>query len=779
MNVPYSWLGEFFAEPLPPVDEVADLLTGIGLATEDILDYPGAAPGTVAVRLDEVSHIEGTDQLSSARAWDGSRHFTVITAAPNVRDGIVTAFAPPGTRLESQGITIGTREMAGVRSEGMLLSPRELGVYDHAGGLIELPGDVEPGADLAGLWPPDRVIELELTANRSDAFSIRGVARDLAAKLDRRLIEPTGVQVIEPEGTSAGGLSVHNHDEAGAPLFSLRRISGVTPAPSPVWLQRRLGSIGQRPRNNIVDVTNLVMFELGQPTHAYDMRALPAGELHVRRAGPGESFTTLADDSLELDPADLVLSGGGDAIGLAGVIGGMHDSVVEDTSEVALEVAHFDPHTVRATARRHGLHTDAHLRFERGTDPALPYYASARAAALIAELAGGSVHPQLAASGSPGGGSTVAFAPSRVEFLTTLQVEADTQQKYLEALGCKVERRGEDDWLVSTPSWRVDLNICEDLVEEVARLHGYEHIGTSVPHMHFTPPLTDPTHRRLRARLAGAGFQELISYVFTGEAELSRTKAPPSVVQLAEPQGVERAVLRTALYPGLLAAAALNRARDSLALFELGSVFLEQEGERLVMLTRGPWVGSGWRGKAEPGSVFVLKGQLERLARSMGSELEFRNEEHPPLHPGVSAGVYSGGVRIGFIGQIHPEIASSFELPDTWVAELDLPLPEGTVGFKEPVRQPHSQRDIALVTPQDVSFASLDDLLRPAAGEHLVRLEPFDVYRDGRLGAGNQSIALRFTFRDSERALRDEEVSAAMSNVIRVAKHAGYDVRDG
>ena len=339
MNVPYSWLGEFFAEPLPPVDEVADLLTGIGLATEDILDYPGAAPGTVAVRLDEVSHIEGTDQLSSARAWDGSRHFTVITAAPNVRDGIVTAFAPPGTRLESQGITIGTREMAGVRSEGMLLSPRELGVYDHAGGLIELPGDVEPGADLAGLWPPDRVIELELTANRSDAFSIRGVARDLAAKLDRRLIEPTGVQVIEPEGTSAGGLSVHNHDEAGAPLFSLRRISGVTPAPSPVWLQRRLGSIGQRPRNNIVDVTNLVMFELGQPTHAYDMRALPAGELHVRRAGPGESFTTLADDSLELDPADLVLSGGGDAIGLAGVIGGMHDSVVEDTSEVALEVA--------------------------------------------------------------------------------------------------------------------------------------------------------------------------------------------------------------------------------------------------------------------------------------------------------------------------------------------------------------------------------------------------------------------------------------------------------
>jgi phenylalanyl-tRNA synthetase beta chain len=789
--VPHSWLAEFIAD-LPPAAETAELLTGIGLSVEALHDYPGAAPGTLTVRIEAVEPVPASEHLLQARVTDGSDSWTVLTGAPNTRAGLVTAFAPPGTYLPALDVTVQEAVMAGETSQGMLLSPRELGVFDHAGGLLELPADQLLGQDLSVIWPADTLIELELTPNRADAFSMLGVARDLAAKLDVPFKHPAPETAPLPaEVRVDDGLHVRLEDAlagtepAGCSLFTLQRIDGVSVAPSPVWLQRRLGSIGLRPRNNVVDVTNYVTFELGQPSHAYDRQALGNGTIVARRAAQGEKFTTLGDEQLELDGDDLVLvtpgPAGDEIVGLAGVIGGLHHSVVPGTTSVALEAAHFDPVTIRRTAKRHGLQTDAHYRFERGVDPNLPRRASARIAQLITQVAGGETFPGLSSAGAEQPLVQVPFRPGRVEFLTSVDVPLEVQKRFITALGCEIRdvtRPGEESrWLVTVPSWRFDLRIEEDLIEEVIRLYGFEHIGETIPHLEFVPPETDPTHRRLRSLLAGAGFQEAITYVFTGDRELARAAAPDAFTRLVDPQGVERSVLRTALYPGLLAAAAANHAAPSLALFEVGSVFLEQETQRVALLARGPWIEPGWR-EGLPLDAFVFTGLLQRLAAELQATLELRNAAAPFLHPGVSASVHWNGQPAGHVGQLHPAVAASFGLSNTFLAELDLPLAGRQISFRDPRRQPHAERDLAVITSEDVSFAELHQRLLPAAGGLLEALVPFDVYTGPQIGEGRRSTALRFTFRHPSRALSDPEVTEFMKNVINTAMAAGYDVRD-
>lgn len=777
MNVPYSWLREFLPA-LPGPEETAELLTGIGLGCEAVHDYPGAPAGTVVVRLEQLEPVPDSDHLQLGKAWDGSRHWQVVTGAPNAVNGMLTAFAPPGTYLPALGADIGVRVLAGLNSEGMLCSARELGIYDHAAGLLELPADLEPGTALAELWPGDTILELEITPNRADAFSIMGVARDLAARLDQPLELPFTVGLAPEVADSDGTVSIDNRDLTGSPHFTLRRVSGLKVAASPLWLQRRLAMVGLRPRSNVIDVTNYVNFELGQPSHAYDLRALPGGTIGVRRATAGEKLSTLGGDELELHEQDLVIAAGDRALGLAGVIGGLHDSVRDDTTEIALEVAFFDPVTVRRTARRHAQHTDAHYRFERGVDPNLAPLASARICALLTELAGGQPAGQLVVSGGPQPLKQLSFRPSRVEFLTAVDVPLADQERYLTALGFSVDKAAEDHWQVTAPSWRFDMAIEEDVIEEVIRLHGFEHIGSSTPHMQFVPSLDDVTHRRLRASLASFGFQELISYSFTGDAHLRTVRAPAAAVRLSDPQGQESAVLRTMLYPSLLDAAVLNRQRTSLALFEVGHVFNEEETERVALLLSGDWIEPGWRKQGVRADAFVLKGLVERLAAGLGATVELRNAPFDPLHPGISAQVIWNGQAIGFLGQLHPEIASELGIRDTFICELDLPLTGQPVKFAEPGRQERVERDLALITPDTVSFASLRELLTGPAGPQLESLAPFDVYRGERIGAGRQSIALRFVFRHPERPLTDAEVTEHMTNVISTARNAGYDVRD-
>ncbi|HET8985874.1 MAG TPA: phenylalanine--tRNA ligase subunit beta, partial [Trueperaceae bacterium] len=627
MRVPVDWLQEFFDEQLPPLPELVELLNGLGLSVETVHHFAGAPDGVVIAEIESFRPIDGSDHLTAVIATypdpSGAVQSTqVVCGAPNVGVGVTTALALPGSVLPGVPVAIGVRTVLGVESNGMLASPKELGVYETGSGIITFGPDAVVGTRLADVWPAETVIELELTPNRGDAFSILGVARDLAAKLGRSVRHPAaGLDAGDP--TIDDGLIIDVRDTRGSPRFTVRLIEGVTIRPSPVWLQRRLSHLGLRPRNNVVDVTNLVTHELGQPSHAYDRRAVDDGTLIVRRAEKDERLALLNDDVITLTSEDLVIATSRGAVGLAGVMGGLHDSVESDTTDVALEVALFDPVSVRRSGTRHKLISDARTRNERGVDPNLQRLASARLTSLIVRLAGGTAHPGISETGGDIVRPAVAFRPSRVEALMGFPVDDEAQRGYLTALGCVVRAADEAEavreggpataaWSVTPPSWRYDIGIEEDLVEEVGRLHGYEHVGISVPPMLFVPPLTDPTHRQLRQSLAALGLQEMISYVYTGEAELAAARVPAAHVRLASPQGIDKSVLRTSLLPGLIAAASLNRQARSLALFEVGHVFLAEEHEHLGLLVRGPRLISGWR-TPTPNDFYTTKGLLESL----------------------------------------------------------------------------------------------------------------------------------------------------------------------
>jgi phenylalanyl-tRNA synthetase beta chain len=432
---------------------------------------------------------------------------------------------------------------------------------------------------------------------------------------------------------------------------------------------------------------------------------------------------------------------------------------------------------IRKTAKRHGLSTDAHYRFERGVDPNLSPLAVARGAQLIAELGGGKVHAGYTDIGGDQPLKDIKFRPSRVAALMGFEVDKATQQNYLKALGCNVKTAGDDLWCVTAPSWRFDLSIEEDLVEEVGRLHGYEHVGETIPAMQFVPDLNDVTHRQLRYLLANSGFQELLSYVFTSDVELAKSNAPVASARLVSPQGAERSVLRTALYPSLLQAASLNHALPSLAMFEIGRVFNETETERLALLISGAVAKGEWQAD-QKSDFYVFKGLLEKIAKSLGAMISFEPCEVAYLHPGVSASVVWNAETIGVIGQLHPEIAAKYELKTTYIAELLLPLSRSQVRFRDIIRQPHAERDIAVIVPKDVTYASLERIVAQAAGERYERGYPFDVYQGNPIPEDKKSLALRLWFRHPERSLKDEEIEVFMGNIITNLTQRGYAIRD-
>jgi phenylalanyl-tRNA synthetase beta chain len=780
MNVPYSWLKEFLPD-VPDVSRVTELLAGLGLSVEGVSELNAPPKDVVIVEVISNERITSSEHLQKTQVTDGVQTYQVVCGAPNVTVGMRTALAKVGVTLPSVGITVTKREIQSIESNGVLCSPKELDLYDYGGGLIEFSNDVALGTQLTDVWAGDSVIKLEITPNRADAFSILGVARDLAAKLGTPYKLP---EIKRGDASVDDGLTVKVEDTKGCPRFTLQRIDSLTVKPSPVWLQRRLASVGLRPRNNIVDVTNYVTFELGHPSHAFDLDKLPDHTIIVRHAKDSEKLVALNEQEVALDPQDLVIStlvssGSVDTkpSGVAGVIGGLHDSISVGTKNIALEAAHWNPGMIRKTAKRHGLSTDAHYRYERGVDPNLSPLAVARGAQLIAELGGGKVHAGYTDVGGDQALKDILFRPSRVEFLMGFAVDAKTQQGYLEHLGCSVNTESTDSWRVTVPSWRFDLSIEEDLVEEVGRVHGYEHIGETIPTMNFVPDLNDVTHRHLRYLLADTGFQEILSYVFSSDTELAKSNAPAASAKLVSPQGAERSVLRTALYPGLLQAAALNHLLPSLTMFEIGRVFNDTETERLALLVRGPLVRGGWQPDQKT-DFYVVKGMLQKLAHTLGATVSFEPRETSYLHPGVSASVLWNGHDIGSLGQLHPEIASRYELGTTYIAELSLPLPKSQLKFSDIVRQPHAERDVAVIVPKDVTYASLEQLVSQAAGERLESVRPFDVYQGPPIPDDKKSLALRLWFRHPERALREDELEGFMENIISALTQNGYAVRD-
>jgi len=778
MKIPYSWLQNLVPNLNSP-KEVGNILTGIGLNVESICERAAAPDDVVIVRIDTVEKLKNSSSLSRVQVSDGNKVYSVVCSAPGLYRGLRTALALPSAQLPGLD-PIEARESYGILSEGMLCSPKELGLYKYNDGVIEFAEDVPLGEKLTVLWPSETVIELEITPNRADALSILGVARDLAAKLSVAIRHPAEGLSLEAEGKTEFQLDIQ--EPAASSQFIMLQINGVTVKPSPIWLRHRLVSAGIMPCNNIVDITNYVTIELGQPSHIYDRSTLHGNTIHIRTAREGELLTTLDGQELSLSTADLVIasenqSGKGSPVALAGVIGSAEHSVSSGTTSILLEVAHLDPAIIRKGAKRHKLVTEAHYRFERGVDPNLPPLAAARLTQLINIVGGSQAQPCYRRLGHDIVRPTIEFNSDRVQFLTGLDVTPSVQQQYLIRLGCTVETESSSAWQVTPPSWRYDLMLEEDLIEEVARLYGYEHIPETFPNVCFTPALDDVTHRVLRAKLSAMGLQEVMNYVFTSEESLQRTGSPNSHVLIKNPLSTERKALRTSLRPGLIAAALANRSQSCNAFFEIGRVFVERESERLGLLLQGEWITQCWLA-GQSTDFFVLRALMEKLADHANVDLELHPNYEPGFHPSVSARVIWQGQDIGVMGRLHPEIEQDYEIGQTYLAEINLPLITRPAIYTEYSRQPSAERDLAVVAPSKVSYATLATIIRWSAGPYLSTLAPFDIYHGNRIEAGQQSIGVRMHFQHHDRALNDEEVEYHLKNIIDALADAGYSIRN-
>ncbi|MDW8090124.1 MAG: phenylalanine--tRNA ligase subunit beta [Meiothermus sp.] len=783
MKVVYSWLKEFLPEA-PRSDRLEEMLAGLGIETEAIYPLPVPHSKIVFAQVKEVRPIEGkgVQQL----ILDAGLEVRVVSAASNAKAGVGVALALPGAVLPD-GSCISARKVAGVESFGMALSARELGMGEYAGGLLELPPDaLPPGTPLAEVYGPDEVIEIEITPNRPDWLSVYGVARDLAA-LGLGLVEPNPSPKTTPIPLPFG---VWIEDPRACDRFTLFYARGVRVGPSPLLAQRRLLAAGMRPISNVVDATNYAMLELGNPMHAYDAKRIGEG-LYVRFARPGERLTTLDGVTRALSPDDLLITvkKGPESYpaGLAGIMGGAQEEIWEGTTAVALEVAHFDPVVVRRSAKRHGLRTEASYRFERGADPEGLLRAAARFLELLQAWGGEGVeaaaewrelnHLQPRAP--------IPFRPAYTNRLVGLEYPEEEQLSILRRLGCRAEAEGTGLYRVYPPSHRVDLNIEEDLVEEVARIVGYEKIPVRLPSFFPHPDnlgVDEPyeASERLKAVMAGLGFQEVINYAWTSPEECEHLRAPLPTVYMQNPQTRERTALRTMLYPGLLKnlQAALAQGEEGLfRLFAGGGVYHRPQTTPVGALPLGEVVAGRWQRGLE-GGFFALKGLLETAAQGLGSQVRVEKQAFPHLHPGISGVVYWNNAPVGHIGALHPAIAEDLELPSgVFLFELSLPLPKGETLFRDMPRHPANLRDLAVVVPESVPYAEVEGLIRAHAGPYLEKLEVFDVYRGKPLATGQKSLAFHLAFRHPERTLTDPETDSFMQRIFAGLEEKGYAIR--
>lgn len=781
MRVPFSWLKAYLPELESP-EVLEERLAGLGFETDRMERVFALPEGVVFARVLEATPIPGT--ALKRLVLDAGRVVEVVSGAENARAGIGVALALPGT--EVGGVRIGERVLQGVRSFGMALSPKELGVGEYGGGLLEFPpGELPPGTPLAEAWPEEVVLDLEVTPNRPDALGLLGLAYDLHAL--GYALELPQVALATEEVPLPFGLQVE--DPVGAPRFTLAYAFGLRVGPSPLWLQRRLFAAGMRPISNVVDVTNYAMLELAQPMHAFDLRFLGEG-IRVRRARPGERLRTLDGVERELHPEDLVIAGYREEesfpLGLAGVMGGAESEVREDTEAIALEVALFDPVSIRKTARRHGLRTEASHRFERGVDPLGQIPAQRRALALLQALAGARVASRILEAGTPRPPEPIPFRPEYANRLLGTAYPEGEQLALLRRLGCRVE--GEGPYRVTPPSRRLDLRLEEDLVEEVARLMGYETIPLALPAFFPAPDnrgVEGPyrAERRLRELLAGMGFQEVYTYSFSDPKEAEVFRLPPPPLRLHNPLSPERAALRTHLFPGLLKVLKENLALDRperALLFEVGRVYGVREGRveektHLAGLLFGEGLGLPHGEKL--GGFPLLKGLLETLAARLGLKLRVEAHPYPFLHPGISGKVWLEGGEVGFLGQLHPEVGRALELPPVWLFELTLPLPEKAFRFQDPSRYPLALRDLAVVVPEEVPYGAVEAVVRQAAGPYLESLRLFDLYQGPPLQEGQKSLAFHLRFRHPAGTLTDEEVDAFLEGVVSALRARGWSIR--
>jgi phenylalanyl-tRNA synthetase beta chain len=794
MKLPESWLREHVAVDADR-QQLAAALTAIGLEVEAIEEIGGRLRGVVVGEIVACDAHPEADRLKVCRVDIGSGEpLQIVCGAPNARVGLRAPLATVGAVLPG-GMKIEPARLRGVESFGMLCSAKELAIDADASGLLELTSEAAVGCpihELLGL--PDASFELKLTPNRADCFSVSGIAFDVAAALGSQ-VKSLDQPVIAAQ--SEARLAIELQAGADCPRYCGRLIDGVdATVPTPVWMAERLRRSGIRPLTFLVDVTQYVMLELGQPMHAFDADTL-RGPIGVRRARDGERLALLDGREVAVDGEFLLITDADRPVALAGVMGGLDTRVTGDSRRVFLEAAHFAPDAIIGRARRLGLHTDASHRFERGVDPALPRRAIERATQLILQVAGGVPGPVEEAGLAEHLPSPVAVRLRRARLARVLgTVVADAEvERILRALGMHVETV-DDGWQVTAPSRRFDIAIEEDLIEEIARIHGYERIPTSAPTGELR--LSAPAEARvgeaaLRQQLAARGYFEAINFAFVDAALLAHWGQDGHVVRLANPLSAELGVMRPSLLPGLVEALRRNVARQQgrVRLFELGRVFhpgaeagaAPVETARIAAVACGPARAEQWTESSREVDFHDLKGDLESLLALGGSSepVECRPTALAWLHPGRAAELWRDGQRLGWLGHLHPRLLAALDLDHEAVAfELDIePLARrGLPRAAELSRYPSVRRDLAVVVAEEISWAQLRSSVEAAVGERLHALRLFDRYVGPGLDPGFKSVAMGLILQDVSRTLTDQDADQAMAAAVAaLARDCGARLR--
>ncbi|MEM8562145.1 MAG: phenylalanine--tRNA ligase subunit beta [Pseudomonadota bacterium] len=778
MNISEKWLREW-VDPKLTTEQLAHQITMAGLEVEGMQSVARDFSGVVVAKILSAEQHPNADKLRVCQVDTGSKTVQIVCGAPNARAGLIAPLATVGAVLPDD-LNIKAAELRGIESQGMLCAPNELGLSEDSDGLMELAECAPVGVDLREyLALDDKVIEIGLTPNRADCLSIQGVAREVALLNSAAMNAPAIGAVKQTIDTV---FPVELRAPERCPHYVCRVIKGVdVSSPSPIWLQEKLRRCGVRSIDPVVDVTNYIMLELGQPMHAFDLDQLQEG-IVVRTANKGESLALLDGQTVELKPNSLVIADSAKAVALAGIMGGEHSAVSANTKDILLESAFFTPNLLLGEPRTYGLHTESSHRFERGVDFELQERALERATALLLDIVGGEPGPVNRACSDEHlpAKKTVVLRAMRIPKLLGMALPATEVERILSGLGLEL-RAIDGGWECAVPSWRFDISIEADLLEELARVYGYNRLPAQpiegkleIP----SRPETALSIRGLRRHLSARGYREAITYSFV-DPKLQRLFDPESKpVALANPISADMAVMRTSLLPGLVTAVQrnLHRQQTRCRLFETGLRFVTESDQlrqvpTLAMVAAGQRFEKSWSAQANDVDFFDLKGDVESLAAldRKPDALSFAAAQRTALHPGQTAAITRKGQLVGYMGALHPVLQAELDLSvPLYACEIDLSaVLEGQIPqFAEISKFPEVRRDLSIIVDKVVTSDAILQTVRAAAKNYLTDLRLFDVYEGKGIDPKRKSLALGLTFRDHSRTLSDEDVNMAVDQVV-------------
>jgi phenylalanyl-tRNA synthetase beta chain len=789
MLVSLKWLKDY-VDINVTAEELAGKLTMAGLEVDEIKTIRPSFSGVVAAKIISVKPHPAADKLSLCDVTDGSQTYRVVCGAKNIKAGDIVPLAKVGATIPG-GYTIKSSVLRGEKSDGMLCSEAELETGDNSSGIWQLPENLTLGVPLeTALDLSDTVLDVSITPNRADCLSMIGIAREVAAITGEKIKIPVGLikEIIED-------ISLHTSvtiiDADLCPRYTARLLINVKVGSSPAWMKTRLESAGLRSINNVVDVTNFVMLEMGQPLHAFDFRFLEQGKIIVRKSRDDEEFTSLDGKTRKLPADTLLICDGVKPVAIGGIMGGLNSEVKDDTQIVLLESAYFNPVSIRRSARKLAMPTDASFRFERGIDPEGVIRALNRAAQLIADLSGGNIYkncideyPQKVPAVKD-----IPLRRSRISQLTGTAIDAKEVIKILQSIGMTVGNAGKDYYLVTPPTFRVDIKREIDLIEEVIRIYGYDRVPVTLPNVAVVEMASNPRmdlEEKIRHILIGTGYSEVVNYSFVTPESVNYLCLPKNderrrLVRIKNPLVEDQSVMRTTMVFGLLDAMKKNNNNGSLDLkiFEMGRVFIDREREELpeeknmlACLLTGVMTDNLWGNKVNA-DFYDLKGCLENIFYDFKlTNCHYRSSiSEPFLHPGKSCGIYIGELLVGYMGQVHPDTLERMDLRNcACVFEINLDILANQVNnlihYKEISKFPAVTRDVAFLIPAEMETNYMIDIVLRQNEELLENVVIFDIYAGKGISEGMKSLGLRFSYRAPDRTLTDVEVNNIHDKIV-------------